>query len=417
MYHFPGGLLSEPTQWAAAPIGEPDPWEPLPHAAHNTGGGKQQRQQKKGAGAGDPTGKNQQKANPWSGPPASVVDNARWANESARNNGHTPSDSWGVSGWGTGYDDEEEEQQEEQNDPWGRPGEHAWSSESLPQTGWRGWSEEAKRNSKSFGGTTNTAQARKPLTPTQQAQMLHSLLQQPTQNPYPAQNPYSAQNPYPAQNSYPAQHPYPAQHSNNQKHQAQQQEPKLSKKQKKQLRKEQQAVQGNARQQHAGNNQWSTEPQYGWGPIEEEEEEEEEEYGRRVHFTPAGNAMNLWATAEPEPMKRGSYTIPQSTQNSSYTMPSKTLTHAYKGTTTSLELSPPYNSLNEYTSVKFEESHGEALEPVHQALFGRARLAKDRIHWIFRPDHDPRVVAVLNWIQAVSCNLGTYGVSTLLHFI
>lgn len=42
--------------------------------------------------------------------------------------------------------------------------------------------------------------------------------------------------------------------------------------------------------------------------------------------------------------------------------------------------------LARYTNIQFHDSQGEALIPVEQALFGRARKAKDRIHWLFPPD-------------------------------
>lgn len=97
--------------------------------------------------------------------------------------------------------------------------------------------------------------------------------------------------------------------------------------------------------------------------------------------------------------------------NTSYTMPSKTLAHAYKGTTTLLTNGMPPNKLNEYTNIEFIESRGKAFVPVRNALFGRTRMAKDRIHWMFSPNKDERVSSLLSWIQKVEYQLGSYGVS------
>ena len=91
-------------------------------------------------------------------------------------------------------------------------------------------------------------------------------------------------------------------------------------------------------------------------------------------------------------------------------MPSKTLTHAYKGTTVPLNFVDAHNKLNEYTNVKFTESHGEALSAVNHAFFGKERKARERIRWAFPPDKDPRVSSVLDWIDAVEYSLGAYGV-------
>ncbi|KAJ3898002.1 hypothetical protein F5879DRAFT_1012829 [Lentinula edodes] len=95
-------------------------------------------------------------------------------------------------------------------------------------------------------------------------------------------------------------------------------------------------------------------------------------------------------------------------------MPSKTLAHAYNGTTTSLNTGLPRNKINEYTNVQFHDSKGAALMPAQQALFGRARKAKDRIHWMFPPNKDERVESLLTWIETVSRDLGTYGLHKFL---
>jgi hypothetical protein len=101
-----------------------------------------------------------------------------------------------------------------------------------------------------------------------------------------------------------------------------------------------------------------------------------------------------------------------------YTMPSKTLAHAYKGTTTSLNNGVDRNKIKEYADVHFIESKGAALLPVQNALFGRKlRMAKDRIHWLFSPNKDPRVSTMLSWIQAMEHNMGAFGVRVYINFV
>ncbi|KII95830.1 hypothetical protein PLICRDRAFT_98006 [Plicaturopsis crispa FD-325 SS-3] len=98
-------------------------------------------------------------------------------------------------------------------------------------------------------------------------------------------------------------------------------------------------------------------------------------------------------------------------------MPSKTLAHAYKGDARPTQLSGAYarNGMQDYADVRFNESHGAALAPVHEALYGRrARRAKDRMHWAFPPDQDERVEMLLSWIQAVAHGLAAFGLHKFL---
>ncbi|KXN87914.1 hypothetical protein AN958_07924 [Leucoagaricus sp. SymC.cos] len=139
----------------------------------------------------------------------------------------------------------------------------------------------------------------------------------------------------------------------------------------------------------------------GWGPIHEEDEEEDKSDVEDEH--PQSHA----------PVKKHdpwSHRI----DDTSYSMPSKTLAYAYQDTKTSLHSGKPRNSMNEYTSIHFVESNGKALQPVEQALFGKARWAKDRIHWMFPPDKDERVSQILAWIESVSYQLGTFGLHKFL---
>ncbi|KAJ7047627.1 hypothetical protein C8F04DRAFT_15126 [Mycena alexandri] len=110
---------------------------------------------------------------------------------------------------------------------------------------------------------------------------------------------------------------------------------------------------------------------YGYGQDED----------RRVHFTPI--TANLWGGSQ---------------HDSTYHIPSKTLAHAQAGTTTSLFTGAPRNKVSETAN----------------ALFGKSRLAKDRIHWMFPPNKDERVSSLLAWIEIMSYNLGAYGLHRFL---
>ena len=96
--------------------------------------------------------------------------------------------------------------------------------------------------------------------------------------------------------------------------------------------------------------------------------------------------------------------------NTAYSMPSETLAYAYQDTATSLHQEKSRNSMNNYISTEFVESHGRALKPVEQALFGKVRWAKDRIYWTFPPGKDERVSQLLSWMEKLSRQLGTFGV-------
>jgi len=104
-------------------------------------------------------------------------------------------------------------------------------------------------------------------------------------------------------------------------------------------------------------------------------------------------------------------TLGGSQPETTYSMPSKTMTHAYNGTHAPPSNAPQTSKMNDYTNIKFVESQGQAFAKVQTAIFGRERKAKDRIHWMFSPDKDERVSALMGWITATEYNLGSYGVS------
>ena len=129
-----------------------------------------------------------------------------------------------------------------------------------------------------------------------------------------------------------------------------------------------------------------------WG-HDREDDYDYETWDRRVHFTPKSNvSVPLGPT---------------------YNMPSKTMAHAYSSLPSNFPRGPVANSMNEYADVRFIESGGAALEHVRLAFFGKARFARDRIHWLFPPDKDERVASLLSWVQKVSYGLAGFGVYIL----
>jgi hypothetical protein len=76
--------------------------------------------------------------------------------------------------------------------------------------------------------------------------------------------------------------------------------------------------------------------------------------------------------------------------------PSKTMTHAYD-TTFTQPADLPNPTL-------------PAFEQVWHAFFGRQRKAKERIHWIYSPQKDPRVVAHIEWLTHMEDDIGAMGV-------
>ncbi|KAK2466474.1 hypothetical protein APHAL10511_002116 [Amanita phalloides] len=98
---------------------------------------------------------------------------------------------------------------------------------------------------------------------------------------------------------------------------------------------------------------------------------------------------------------------------SRYSMPSLTLSYAYKDSNTRLDHGSQ-SKLNDIAKRRFHESKGIALHPVHNAFFGQARLARDRIFWVFSPDKDERVRAALSWIQEMSYGLGALALHKFL---
>jgi hypothetical protein len=117
----------------------------------------------------------------------------------------------------------------------------------------------------------------------------------------------------------------------------------------------------------------------GWGS----DEDDEDEHNRRVHFSPKWS--EVWG-------------------GSPRSIPTKALAHAHaqQGIKTTL--------INDASNVRFAESKGAAFAYVANAFFGNARLARERIHWLFPPNKDKRVAEMLAWVQKMSFNLGTYGV-------
>jgi hypothetical protein len=137
---------------------------------------------------------------------------------------------------------------------------------------------------------------------------------------------------------------------------------------------------------------WGKDNGTDWGHSRDDNDDEA--WNRRVHFTPKSTGS-----------------IPL---GPTYSMPSKTMAHAYSSLPSDFPRGQVPNSMNEYADVRFIESRGAALAPVKPALFGTARMAKDRIHWLFPSDKDERVASLLYWIQKVSYGLAGFGVRVLV---
>jgi hypothetical protein len=65
-----------------------------------------------------------------------------------------------------------------------------------------------------------------------------------------------------------------------------------------------------------------------------------------------------------------------------------------------------------HVTIPIIDSGGAALRDAEKALYGRERLASQRIHWMFSPTKDERVASLLVWIDSMSHALATLGVST-----
>lgn len=119
----------------------------------------------------------------------------------------------------------------------------------------------------------------------------------------------------------------------------------------------------------------------GWGSINSSDGEYDVD--RRVHFSP--KRSDLWG-------------------GSPRSLPSKTLAQAQQ------QQGIAATTINLPSGVRFVESKGAAFSFVHNAFFGNARLARERIHWMFPANKDERVANMLAWVQKMSFNLATFGV-------
>ncbi|KAI0068890.1 hypothetical protein BV25DRAFT_1866800 [Artomyces pyxidatus] len=100
-------------------------------------------------------------------------------------------------------------------------------------------------------------------------------------------------------------------------------------------------------------------------------------------------------------------------------MPSRTMAYATNNSPEMLDALKPgmahmRNGMDDYVNKQFVDSYGDGLRDAEKALFGRERKAKDRIHWKFPHDKDPRVRSVLEWIQTMSHGLGAFGLDKFL---
>lgn len=173
-----------------------------------------------------------------------------------------------------------------------------------------------------------------------------------------------------------------------------------------------------------------------WGAIPEEDEEEEDYddgwddlgdeaddgYGehdrhRRVRHpdisyhlqTPNEGSVQHGVGGGPPPPAPGPARV-QELMHMDPHKSSKTMNLATgRESATVFDLTPPRQSNGE---TAFHFTRGEALKLADRALYAKTRKARERIHWLFPPSGDPRVVALMKWIDAMSSGLANIGVST-----
>ncbi len=136
--------------------------------------------------------------------------------------------------------------------------------------------------------------------------------------------------------------------------------------------------------------------------IEEEPEEEFEEHYEGYDGYD-GNNPDWYNTAQ------------SGWNDPTYSMPSKAYALAGEGR----DPVGMHHRQSPYMDIQFIESHGAALASARLALYNsQGRKARERIHWVFNPDKDERVSSLLTWIQQLSPQLGTFGVSDfVIHHI
>ncbi|TFK27035.1 hypothetical protein FA15DRAFT_692731 [Coprinopsis marcescibilis] len=127
----------------------------------------------------------------------------------------------------------------------------------------------------------------------------------------------------------------------------------------------------------------------GWG-------DEDKENAHRVRFA-AANGSAMW----------------ESQAGSSLRNASKTMLQASHGLGGSLQNLLQPNPMAQ-SNIKFLESGGKALEQVHKAFFNVNRPTRERLHWMFPPENDIRVLEALTAVQQSAPGVGTYGVQKFL---
>lgn len=98
----------------------------------------------------------------------------------------------------------------------------------------------------------------------------------------------------------------------------------------------------------------------------------------------------------------------------------KTQRYSSDGHRTSISVPPGWTLANKgmdlYKTGKFAlADNGEILVTLDAPLFGRERLAKDRLRWLFPADKDKRVGTTLRWIKDVEHGLGAFAVRGYTH--
>lgn len=238
---------------------------------------------------------------------------------------------------------------------------------------WENWVSEPKKNPKgTYTGPPPTVGSGAPI-PSQyyQAQMLNSILNQGNYGSHYAPS-------------------HGGEKQNNKQQQQQQQQGGKKGKKNQQGQEQGQSKKQKKQQQQQQTDNWAQD-QWPQPDYDEEPESDEAAYRQRVQFA-LGDG-----------------------RGASYMMPSKTYALATHGSTAPFDARRAWGG-GPRLDAQFVESH-EAIAPAKTALYGRTRYARDRIHWRFSPHKDERVSSLLEWIEAVSRELGTFGVRLIFPLI
>ncbi|KAG6832905.1 hypothetical protein H0H92_004789 [Tricholoma furcatifolium] len=136
-------------------------------------------------------------------------------------------------------------------------------------------------------------------------------------------------------------------------------------------------------------NEWGNDGWGGGGDEDEQEswdEEEDEGWGERYHVVTDAAAHKT----------------------------SQTLMHAMDASKPKASKGPTISSMLGLPEGSVNESNNLAFKDAQRAIFGKDRMARDRIHWSYSPENEAQVTSVIGWIMAMESYLAVFG---LLKFL